>query len=73
MKGILSGVFFAIFVFTSHAFSNQETDEINASIKEKKAQWTAGETTITKLSEKDRQKRLGLIPSKISEEQEVEQ
>jgi C1A family cysteine protease len=68
MKGILFGVFFGIFVFSSPAFSNQETDEVNAAIKEKKAKWTAGETTITKLSEKDRQKRLGLIPSKSSEE-----
>jgi len=71
MKGILFGVFFAIFVFSSSAFSNQETDEINAAIKQQKAKWTAGETTITKLSEKDRQKRLGLIPSKSSEEQAV--
>ena len=68
MKPILFVVFFGIFVFSSSAFSNQETDEINAAIKEKKAQWTAGETTITKLSEKDRKKRLGLIPPKSSEE-----
>ena len=68
MKAISFWVFFGIFVFSSPAFSNQETDEINAAIKEKKAQWTAGETTITKLSEKDRKKRLGLIPPKSSEE-----
>jgi C1A family cysteine protease len=68
MKAILCWVFFGIFVFSSSAFSNQETDEINAAIKEKKAQWTASETTVTKLSEKDRKKRLGLIPPKSSEE-----
>ena len=68
MKIILFVVFFGIFVFSSPAFSNQETDEINAAIKEKKAKWTAGETSITKLSEKDRQKRLGLLPSKVPEE-----
>ena len=68
MKRILIGVFFGIVVFSSSAFPNQETDEINAAIKQQKAKWTAGETTITKLSEKDRQKRLGLIPAKVSEE-----
>jgi len=68
MKVILIGVFFSIFVFSSYASSNQEVDEINAAIKEKKAKWTAGETSITKLSEQDRQKRLGLIPSKVPEE-----
>jgi len=52
-EGGLDGIFFAVFVLSSPAFSNQETDEINAAIKEKKAKWTAGETTITKLSAKD--------------------
>ena len=68
MKKSIMLCLLSIFFLQEPAFSNQETDEINAAIKEKKAKWTAGETTITKLPEKDRQKRLGLIPSKSSEE-----
>jgi C1A family cysteine protease len=65
MKGILLGIFFAIFIFSSSAFSNQETDEINAAIKQKGAKWVAGETSLSKLSDSERRKRLGLIPSKV--------
>jgi C1A family cysteine protease len=48
--------------FASFAFASQEEiDDINNAIKAKGAQWTAGETSISKLSKEERKMRLGLI------------
>jgi len=38
-------------------------EEIKKKIKEKKAEWEAGKTSMSKLSPEERKKRLGLIPT----------
>lgn len=60
LYGIITLTF--LFTFASFAFASQEEiDEINNAIKAKGAQWTAGETSIHKLSNEERKMRLGLI------------
>ena len=43
-----------------------EIDDITSAIKEKKALWTAGETSMTKLSPEERKKRLGTFKSSLT-------
>jgi C1A family cysteine protease len=65
--------FFAAMAFlffltiNSFAFASHETDEINQVIKQKKARWLAGETSVSKLSKEERKNLLGSFLPDITE------
>ena len=48
--------------------NRKKKDEIQESIKEKGARWTAGDNPIAELSEEEKKNRLGLVRSKKTEE-----
>lgn len=48
-----------------------EVETLNAAITSKGASWIAGETSMTKLSARERQKRVGLLEPAITEEESV--
>jgi len=48
-----------------------EIDEINAAIAREGAEWVAGETSVLRLSQAERQSRLGLLPTVIMEDEMV--
>jgi len=54
-------VFAMFFVLFAEAAQGGELEEIQRAIKEKGADWTAGETSISKLPPAERRKRLGAI------------
>lgn len=54
------GFIAALFLASTISFADELTD-IQSAIKAKGAKWTAGETSLMKLSKEDRKKRLGLI------------
>ena len=53
--------FFCFFILQSTAFG-QRLSEIHMAIEKKGAKWQAGETSMTRLSQEERQKRLGFTP-----------
>lgn len=62
---ILTAISFFILFTISYVFAKELTI-INSKIKAQKASWVAGETSISRLPLKERQKRLGLhFPDKV--------
>ncbi len=68
-KGYVKAVFFAVFMSSilSPLLSNaDELATIQQAISNSNAQWTAGETSMSRLSSEDRRRRLGAVfPSEI--------
>jgi C1A family cysteine protease len=61
-KLFISVIFLAcVILFTGTFASAGRLDEIRAAISKKGAQWIAGETPISKLSDSEKKRRLGLI------------
>ena len=58
-----------LFLVSAVSFADELTD-IQSAIKGKGAKWTAGETSMMKLSKEERKKRLGLVPD-LSPETEM--
>ena len=53
-------VFSVLFLISAVSFADELTD-VQSAIKAKGAKWTAGETSMMKLSKEERKKRVGLI------------
>ena len=67
-KFFFAAIAFLFFItINSFAFASHETDEINQVIKQKKARWLAGETSVSKLSKEERKKLLGSFLPDITE------
>jgi C1A family cysteine protease len=63
----ISAIFVACVIFLTGTFASAgRLDEIRAAISKKGAKWIAGETPISKLSDSEKKRRLGLIkPTEI--------
>jgi C1A family cysteine protease len=59
-----------LFLTTSVYGAEEELSSVQKMIREKGARWEAGDTSITKLIEKDRKKRLGLRKPVLTPEEE---
>jgi len=62
----ISAIFFSCVIFLTGTFASAgKIDEIRAAINKKGAKWIAGETSVSKLTDNEKKRRLGLIkPSK---------
>ncbi len=73
-KILISTVIFYMYLFSTCSFSfSSELDDVQAAIEAKGANWVAGETSISRLSAEEREKRLGVVEesSFAGEEQTV--
>ncbi len=66
---ILGSVLLSIFLFSFS--SAEEIGEIRAAIEARGAAWTAGETSMTRLTPEERRMRLGLIRPTLTAEEEA--